>query len=161
MLLQSCDWRYNPDPSSGPVSGWSKKGVFWGSKIGQKWGFLGVPPKPPKMAQNRGFLGGSKKGLARLHAGPPGNRFFWDPKNHSLLSHSAGKFPVPTGRVIKYPRKCATPGARPGGRNRGSRGPPKKGPFWPLFWGPGNPDFGPLRRPSRRWVVHFAHDIRS
>ena len=56
---------------------------------------MGVPPKPPKMAQNRGFLGGSKKGLARLHAGPPGNRFFWDPKKSFATYLPGGEISCP------------------------------------------------------------------
>ena len=87
-------------------------------------------PYPPLVetrsggAQNGGSGGGPKWGS---RGGPPGGKKFQI---------------VPTGRVIKYPKKCALfcpPAARPpqggapGPPAGGSPGPPKMGPFWALY----------------------------
>ena len=92
-------------------------------KRGQKWPFLGVPGGPPGGAPG-GPRGGSPGGA------PGGQKMgkFGDPLGQ-ISNHC-----VPTGRVIKYPRKCALfppRGAPPGP----PRDPPKKGPKMALFWG--------------------------
>ena len=126
-------------------------GPFSGSILGPKWG------------SKRGVLGGSKKGhFWGVPGDPPGGGFSAPPAG-GRKSRGGGNFAkirdlgrifyhlcVPTGRVIKYPRKCAhfcPPRGAPGG---GPRDPPKRGvpggSKWPL---PG-PLLGPLSGGSWR-----------
>merc|ERR1712136_469589 len=64
------------------------------------------------------------------------------PRNHPFLSEKPTS--VPTGRVIKYPRKCTPPGpgppgGPPGGAPRGVPGPP----IYPLSGPPPGGGLGP------------------
>ena len=127
-------------------------------------GVLGGPRGGPKTP----LFGGSPGGVPRggpggAPGGPPGRgREISAPPDFAqkfipgrILYHLC----VPTGRVIKYPRKCALfcpPGGPPGTPPGGVPGPPfwgpKKAPKTPLFRGsqgpPGAGDFGAPDTPS-------------
>ena len=87
------------------------------------------------------------QGPTRVARGCPGGPF-WG----SGRAHFRGVWPgppifgggkaVPTGRVIKYPKKCALFG--PAGRPGGPAGPPRFGGVWPggPFWGVWGPVWG-------------------
>merc|ERR1712240_417851 len=75
---------------SGPTPGNRHFGGFWA-------------PTEYQILWKRGVLGGPPGGLSRGGIPRPGPKIPKKPKFHS----------VPTGRVIKYPRKCTPPG--PGG----------------------------------------------
>ena len=133
-----------PGGSGGP----QKWVYFGGSWRGQKYPLFG-PSGTPSQGGLPGGPGGAPGGRFWAPGRPGGD--FWPPENHPFLFLMPTS--VPTGRVIKYPRKCTPPGPRapgrppggtpaqggrgppPGGSPRGVRGPPK----YPL---PGPPRWG-------------------
>ena len=131
------------DPILGGPGG-VKNGPFWGSPEGSK-----IPPFwPPR----EGGPGTPREGVPGPPGRGPGGRKL-APENHPFLFLMPTS--VPTGRVIKYPRKC-TPGGpgRPPGPPRpgGAPDPPKWGVRDPLPGGsPGgvrDPQNTPARTPQ-------------
>ena len=117
---------------------------FWGLREGQKYPLFGPP--------GRGAPGGPPGGPRAPPGGArraPGAEI-WSPRNHPFLSEKPTS--VPTGRVIKYPRKC-TPGA-PGAPRGPPGGPPAQGGLGPPPGGasqgvPGTPNLPSLGTPYR------------
>ena len=136
------------------------------------WGVWDPPPGGPRGGQKWPILGGLRRGqntpfLDPLGGGsrdppPGGSRTPRDgarrapgaeispPRNHPFLSEKPTS--VPTGRVIKYPRKCTPPGPGPPGGppggvpGPGGLGPPSRG---VSQGGPGTPNLPSLGTPSR------------
>ena len=110
---------------------WSENGSKMGSKTPQKGGQK-PPQKPPKKGSKMALFGGSPGGV------PGGGNFgnFEGPLGQ-ISNHC-----VPTGRVIKYPRKCALFPPR-GAPRGGPPGPPQKGAKnGPFLGGPKGGQFG-------------------
>merc|ERR1711980_14325 len=131
-------YRYTPPPGG---SGPPYQGVPGGVKIGPFWGSPGGSKIPPFWTPWEGGPGGPPGGAP----GPPGGARrapgaeIWSPRNHPFLSEKPTS--VPTGRVIKYPRKC-TPGA-PGAPRGPPGGPPAQGGLGPPPGGPPRGSRGP------------------
>ena len=137
-------------PPSGGIPGGpggAQKWVYFGGPGGVKnTPFLG-PPGPPPRGASRGGPGGAPGGRFWAPGRPGGD--FWPPENHPFLFLMPTS--VPTGRVIKYPRKCTPPGPRAPGRPPGGT-PAQGGPGTPSRGvsqgGPGTPKIPPPRTPQ-------------
>ena len=121
-------------------------GGLFGPFLGGSWGGPGGPPKYP-------LFGGSRRGPKSAPAGTPGGapgprknakKIQPDFPDAGKIANRGANF-VPTGRVIKYPRKCTPPGP-PGAPGGAPGGPPKIPPFWtPKI----PPKMGPFWAPKR------------
>ena len=109
-------------------------GRKWGQKPPKK-GVKNPPKTPPKRGPKMALFGGSPGGSrGGPRGGPPGGPGGGNFGNFEGPLGQISNHCVPTGRVIKYPRKCAL--FPPRGAPRGApRDPPKKGPKMALFWG--------------------------
>ena len=121
---------------------WSENGSKMGSKTPQKGGQK--PPKnPPKKGSKNGpFWGVPGGGPGGPRGGPPGGPGGGNFGNFEGPLGQISNHCVPTGRVIKYPRKCALfpPRGAPGGA---PRDPPQKGAKnGPFLGGPKGGQFG-------------------
>ena len=137
-------------PPSGGIPGGpggAQKWVYFGgSWRGQKYPLFG-----PSGTPSQGGLPGGPGGARGGRFWPPGRPGpeFWPPENHPFLFLMPTS--VPTGRVIKYPRKCTPPGPRaprgpPGGTPaQGGPGTPSRG---VSQGGPGTPKIPPPRTPQ-------------
>ena len=142
---------------------WSKMGSKTPQKGGQKH-----PQKPPKKGVKNGpFLGVPRGGSRGAPGGAPGG-----PRGGGNFGNFEGPLGqisnhcVPTGRVIKYPRKCALFPPR-GAPRGGPPGPPQKGAKnGPFLGGPKGVNLGlkypfsggsgrPPRTPRLRESVSF------
>ena len=136
--------------------GCPKKGHFGAILEGKKGGPRGVK-KPGNPAPGRGGGRGGKIGKIRGHFCTAG-------KSLTRKNRVSGHFPVPTGRVIKYPRKC-TPPAPP----RGQKCPPAGAPGPPLFYPqkggfsspPSPPRNGPTDPPVRGGLGGLFSGVRG
>ena len=163
-------WPLEGPPGQGPES--RPVGISRGYPDTPLRGVWDPPPGGPRGGQKWPILGGLRRGqntpfLDPLGGGsrdppPGGSRTPRDgarrapgaeispPRNHPFLSEKPTS--VPTGRVIKYPRKCTPPGPGPPGGppggvpGPGGLGPPSRG---VLRGGPGTPNLPSLGTPSR------------
>ena len=113
----------------------------------------------PEIGRNRGFSGGFQGGRKPRNLAKFGRNFPKFPKsgnpkktpkiprppeNRMSKLFVFPDFPVPNGRVIKYPQKCTLFSGFPGGvppRKSAISRPPKTAQIWPFF-GQFRPDFG-------------------
>ena len=123
-------------PARGPPGGPGRpRGPVWGPQYGHpKWALSG--PFLMGFYNQMGGPGGTPLGVhfgPRGPGGPGGPKIGGPPGNGPSRAHTPTS--VPTGRVIKYPRKCTPPGPPGGpplrGAPRGVRDPPSGGSRYP------------------------------
>ena len=146
-------------PGPGPPGPGAARGAPGGPKWppagAPKWALFG-PSSYIKYNRKWGVQGGTPLGVLLGPGGPggPGGpKIGGPPGNGPSRAHTPTS--VPTGRVIKYPRKCTpppprgVPGGPPGGPPRGGPGTPPRGAhFDPLPGGSrGAPPWGSLGAP--------------